>query len=103
MAQNSKHLNFIRSLPCLICGNNIETEACHVRMSDARIAKPESGLGRKPPDWFTVPMCGRHHKEQHQQNERTFWDDKGIDPILTSLALYAESGNYQKGIDILKL
>ena len=99
----AKHLNFIRSLPCLICGNNIETEACHVRMSDARIAKPESGLGRKPPDWFTVPMCGKHHREQHLKSERKWWENNNIDPILKALALYAVSGDYQQGLDIVGL
>jgi hypothetical protein len=89
------HLAFIRTLPCLICGNDIETEACHIKMADARILKPLAGSQKRAPDWFTVPMCSKHHREQHKGSERQFWLMEGIDVILMALALYAESGNYE--------
>ena len=98
---SQKHLNFIRSLPCLICGNNIETEACHVRYADSRIAKSESGLGRKPSDCFTVPLCSKHHREQHKGNEVRFWLPYEIDPVLISLALFACSGDFEQGSKIV--
>ena len=97
-----KHLNFIRSLPCVICGDNTATEACHVRMSDARIAKPESGIGRKPPDYFTVPMCSKHHRQQHEGSERKWWENQLLDPVIISLALYAATDDYEQGINILE-
>lgn len=91
------HLAFIRGLPCLVCQNNIETEACHIRMADPRIGKPNSGLGKKPPDWFTIPLCSRHHRDQHSMGERLWWTSKDIDPILIALALYAVSGDQAAG------
>lgn len=95
------HLKFIRGLPCLICQDNTSTEACHVRMADGRIGKPNSGLGKKPPDWFTVPLCSRHHRDQHSMGERLWWTAKGLDPILIALALYAVSGNQEAGERVL--
>lgn len=86
---SEKHLDRIRQLPCLICLNNIMTEAAHIRMADPRIAKPLTGGGTKPDDKYTVPLCGDHHREQHKTSERAFWDKYKLDPILISLALYS--------------
>lgn len=98
---NEKHLEFVRSLPCIICGNDIETEACHIRFADASLAKTESGR-LKPADYWTLPMCWRHHAEQHQGNERAFWNRYSIDACLYALRLFSVSGNYSRGLAVLK-
>lgn len=90
--RSAKHLDFIRGLPCLICHDNISTEAAHVRMTDSRVGKVNPGHA-KPHDYFTVPLCGRHHREQHSMGERDFWHRQGIDPVLLALMLYAVTGN----------
>lgn len=96
------HLDFIRSLPCCVCGYNIETQAAHVRMSDGSIAKPMSGIGNKPDDIFTLPLCGRHHDAQHKHgNERDWWKLMGIDPVKISLALYVATGDYERGVQVV--
>ncbi|MGE0278429.1 MAG: hypothetical protein AB7R40_23785 [Nitrospiraceae bacterium] len=87
------HLDFIRQLPCLCCGNNIETEAAHVRYSERMVCKRPTGMGEKPDDAFAVPLCGRCHRDQHGMNEREFWRMQGIDPIKVALALYYWSGD----------
>ena len=82
------HLARIRNLPCTICGG-IGTEAAHVRFADPRVAKPITGMGIKPSDSFVVPLCNRHHREQHDLgDERKFWSLYDLDPILIALALY---------------
>ena len=43
---DEKHLAFIRTLPCVVCGNDIETEAAHIRMMDPTVAKPMTGIAR---------------------------------------------------------
>ena len=86
---NQLHLRLIRSLPCLCCLDNISTEAAHIRYSDSRIAKVNAGVGQKPDDKFTVPLCGECHRKQHSGSERKFWAAQGMDPILIALALYA--------------
>lgn len=93
---NAKHLHFIRQLPCLVCLDNTTTEAAHVRMADARIAKPITGLGIKPDDWFTLPLCSKHHREQHAGNECKFWQTLDMDPVLLALRFYSISGDVEK-------
>lgn len=95
------HLAFIRQLGCVICGDNTSTEAAHVRMPDRMIAKPMTGIGIKPDDIFTVPLCGKHHREQHQHNEQVWWRDQGLDPVKIALALYVASGNYERAQQIV--
>lgn len=91
--RNEKHLTFIRQLPCLCCGNNIETEAAHIRFADRSVCKRQTGKGEKPDDAFVVPLCGRCHRDQHGMNEREFWRQKGIDAIRAALALWYWSGD----------
>lgn len=65
-----KHLRFIRNLPCLVCGA-YGSEACHIRYGTG------GGMGLKPHDKFTVPLCHDHHMLQHSVGEVSFWDWAG--------------------------
>lgn len=97
------HLQYLRGLPCLVCGNDIETEAAHIRMSDARVAKVNAGVGQKADDFFCVPLCGRHHREQHETgSEPKFWRYIGIDPILYALRLWSVTGNHEMGCAVIR-
>lgn len=90
------HLRFIRTLPCCVCLNNIETEAAHIRMSFAPLLKVNAGVGAKAHDFWVVPLCNSHHTLQHNiGNEDAFWNDPEVDinPLLLALALYAHSGD----------
>ncbi len=100
--KDDAHLSFLRGLPCVVCGDDTTTEAAHVRYADPRIAKPNSGLQAKPHDRFALPVCGRHHREQHTHKERAWWESKGIDPIFYALALYGCSGDHQTGSEIIR-
>lgn len=99
--QSEAHLRFIRSLPCTVCQNPIETEAAHVRFSDPRAAKDNPGKGARPDDAFAVPLCSHHHRVQHEMNERKFWVQNRIDPIFIALALWHISGDYERGCLII--
>ena len=69
-----KYLKYIRTLPCVICNDHTTTEAAHVRF----IAP--CGVGLKPSDEFTLPLCGAHHREQHRRGEELWWKSKKLDP-----------------------
>lgn len=100
--KSKAHLDFIRSLNCVICGDGTTIEAAHVRYSDPRAAKPITGIGIKPSDIFVVPLCGHHHREQHNEgNERAWWAGYGADPIFVSLALYSVSGDHEAAAQII--
>jgi hypothetical protein len=100
--ENKAHLQFIRSLPCLICGNDIETEAAHLRMCEPRAAKRYVGKSEKADDVWTLPLCGKHHQQQHKVGERAFWEATGIDPVFVALALARVSGNIVDGEQIVR-
>jgi hypothetical protein len=94
---DAKHLQFVRGLPCCVCGDNTSTEAAHIRMADPMIAKPSPGTGTKAHDKFTVPLCGKCHREQHTRSEGIWWAITGLDPIKIALALYSVSGDHEQG------
>lgn len=93
---DAKHLALIRQCSCLVCGIETGIEAAHVRYSSARDGKANPGIGRRPSDGFTVPLCAPHHREQHTNGEELWWTALGIDPITTALALYAASPDLDK-------
>ena len=53
--RNKKYLDFIRSHPCVMCGNP-QTVPHHVRRSYWG-----AGMGVKPHDYVTLPVCVRCH------------------------------------------
>lgn len=47
-------------------------------------------MGRKVSDRFTVPICRLHHRELHRRgNERSWWQNQGIDPLPIAATLWA--------------
>ncbi|WP_152045454.1 DUF968 domain-containing protein [Aureimonas psammosilenae] len=91
--EEPRHLAFIRTLPSIISGQ-MGCEACHIRFGDPRHRKPMAGTGRKPDDWFTVPMTPDEHRHQHSMNEHAFYEGHGInDPCQLALDIYAVTGD----------
>ncbi len=74
-----KYLKWVSQFPCAICGY-VPTQVAHIRMGNIERGKRPTGLGEKPDDKFTVPLCVVHHAEQHSANERRWWESKGVDP-----------------------
>lgn len=102
--KDPKHLRFVGTCPCAICKDDTSTEAAHVRFGYRPIAKPITGMGIKPDDCYTVPLCGKHHREQHQGDEKQFWLRYGVmagEVIQMALALFAHTGDYERGLEII--
>lgn len=100
-AKRESHLDFIRQLPCAICGYEHSTEAAHVRMSSIRFAKQQAGVGAKPDDCWTIPLCNMHHRQQHDIGERQFWSERR-DPFVLALALWQATGDRMRALIILR-
>lgn len=85
------YLAWIRTQPCCIpgCDDNTSVEAAHLRISSINDGKRETGDGERPSDKWALPLCGRHHREQHSKNERVFWAEYGIDPIALCMRYHA--------------
>lgn len=82
------HLAWIRTQPCSVPGCREPSEAAHVRMVDTG-----GGMGLKPDDKWTIPLCGPfgHHAEQHQIGHRAFDAKYFIDSHALAQRLAAES------------
>jgi hypothetical protein len=65
-----RHLDYIRSLPCVLCSAPPPSEAAHLRMGLG------GGTGVKPHDYWTLPLCHAHHAHQHRVGEHVFWATK---------------------------
>lgn len=89
---DEKYLAALRRCPCLIC-KTIPSEAAHIRMGDLDRGKNFTGIGRRPDDSWSVPLCTSHHSfgadAQHNRGEKQWWDEHGIDPIAVAIELYA--------------
>jgi hypothetical protein len=83
---DEKHLKFIRSQPCCLCGDNTSTEAAHIRVGSIPHNKNHTGMGEKPSDKWTLPLCNRHHREQHAfGDELAYWAEWGVDPFVLAI------------------
>lgn len=96
------HLRFVRSLPCCLCGRR-GVEAAHVRYGSPAHGKPATGLGVKPDDRFTVPLCVQHHREQHAAgDERAWWSQWGVEPLDLALRLFSASGDEEAAENVVR-
>ena len=86
--KDEKYLKRVRQLPCLVCGDDTTTEAAHIRYADRTVCKRQTGMAEKSDDKYAVPLCGECHREQHMGNEFEWWQEQGVDPVKTALALY---------------
>jgi len=77
------HLRFVAAQPCLVCGRT-PSDAHHIKFAEQR------AVGRKVSDKFAVPICRLHHRELHRRgNERAWWQNQGIDPLVIAATLWA--------------
>lgn len=80
------HLQFVRLHECSISGH---LHACFGRIEAAHCRLgTDGGMGVKPSDTWTIPLCTGAHAEQHRIGEAAFERKYGIDmkKIATDLA-----------------
>ena len=83
--RDREHLKFVAAQPCLICGRT-PSDPHHIKFAEQR------AMGRKVSDRFTVPICRLHHRELHRRgNERSWWENKGIDPLAIAETLWGKT------------
>lgn len=93
--KSQAHRDWVRGFACCICGSTTNIEVAHVRFGSG------AGIGQKPDDWRTVPLCAGPfsnidgqlgcHDRQHVIGEPTFWanaekDGVVLDTLLSELA-----------------
>lgn len=72
------------------------SQAAHVRIGNG------GGISLKPSDYRTVPLCHRHHSEQHQYGERTFWQKYGYDPQRMIARYLSQYVDPRRAVDLLE-
>jgi hypothetical protein len=83
--RDSAHLQFVGSLPCLVCGR-APSQAHHLRFAQPR------ALGSKVSDEWTVPLCILHHRALHDFGaEEKWWEQMGINALAEAEKLWAQS------------
>ena len=93
------HLNFIRSLYCIVSGQ-YGVEACHVRFASAFHGKRHTGMAEKPDDRWTVPLSPGEHRRQHSMDEEAYWRGVNIDPLTVAALLWSASGDHDAAFQI---
>ena len=72
--RSSTHLEWIRSLPCIVPGCRVwrltGVHAHHVRIG--------AGTALKPGDDMTIPACYSHHSQGHDRGWKTFEAKYGL-------------------------
>lgn len=86
------HLRWIRKHLCLIkgCREHGPIQAHHVRLG------AHAGMGQKPGDDRTVPICTFHHTELHMGGEDTFQKVNDVDLPAIAAGLAAKSPALRK-------
>ena len=83
--RDKRHLRFVASQPCLICGRQ-PSDPHHLQFAQPR------ALGLKVSDEFTVPLCRVHHRQLHQAgNEATWWGDLKVDALEIAKGFWEQS------------
>lgn len=104
--RSERHLAWIRTLPCAICSKRGNVHAAHIRAASLQFGKFATGIGEKPDDGWTAPLCPDHHifgdEAQHQGRELDFWGRHNINPFALALALWHASGDDERGFLILE-
>lgn len=67
------HRKFVRSHQCSIPGClGSPIEFAHMRNA------ANSGMGKKPADWFGISLCARHHRLAHEKGHATMAKAEGL-------------------------
>ena len=89
--RDKRHLEFVSSQPCLVCGRS-PADAHHLRFAE------HAALSRKVSDEFTVPLCRIHHRELHSRgDEKAWWAELKIEPSRVAQQLWSETLSLMRG------
>jgi 5-methylcytosine-specific restriction endonuclease McrA len=92
--RDKKHLAFIRTLICCVCGL-LNPEAAHIRIYG------KGGTALKTGDNNVVPLCNSCHRTQHAVGERTFWGDRLSAAINLASELYKARLNKMESLKLI--
>lgn len=80
--RDRKYLDEYAHATCLVCGSDYGVIGAHIREGH------EGGLGLKPDDDLTLPLCFRHHAEQTASPGPQWW----IEHVFPFVLMAADAG-----------
>lgn len=84
------HLKHVRSFVCCAFGRS--GHECGGRMECHHVHEnTDGGIGTKPSDEFTVPLCATHHRLLHDHGETAFQAKYGVDLLAIAARLWRTS------------
>jgi hypothetical protein len=99
---SAKHLAFIRSLPCCVCGSVHLVHAHHL------LRTGEHGMGQRSADKYALPLCDKWapeigcHRKLHVNGDEEAWlASVGIDGRSLAASLWRVSGDREAALTIL--
>lgn len=88
--RSHRHLTHVRSFVCCAFGRS--GHECDGRMEAHHVREEtDGGVGMKPSDEFTVPLCSVAHMELHSKGEATFQAKYGVDLLAIAARLWRTS------------
>lgn len=79
--RSSIHRRFLRTFICAVFNNDGTCDERHAP-DVAHVRTPNNaGMGRKPSDEWSVPLCRTHHRRAHQIGDKAFEIERGISLI----------------------
>jgi len=77
--EDPAYLAWVREQRCVICGTDQNIEAAHLRVGSIPHHKTYGAMQMKSSDKWALPLCAKHHREQHANgDEMLWWSSKGI-------------------------
>jgi hypothetical protein len=90
-----KHRRFVVSHECIVTLKRTgECSAGKPQFAHVRSAA-NAGKSVKSFDWYGVPLCNDHHKEQHDHGAETFMTKYGIDLWARAAEFTAKSTDHE--------
>lgn len=59
-------------------------------------------MQQKPHDKWTLPLCGKCHRDQHTKNEWQWWKATRINPWTLAMTLHDISGDYAMACTVIE-
>lgn len=86
--RSTEYLEFVRMHPCCVCMAAAPNDPHHVSFVEG------TGMGMKPNDLYTVPLCRKCHDQAHNS---VFWRGKFSLEICKLLAEWIERHEIKAG------
>lgn len=104
--EDEEYREWQRALPCLKCIEEFDIELAPIYQNECAHDRIETdgGMGMRPSDIYSCPLCHEHHAEQHRVGAITFWGGNMRAMKKTCLALYEayDKSDYMPAIEVLE-